>query len=177
MIKVVNNFISKTFNNKIKQDIKEGKLPFYYREENTEYSKLSQFTHHCYNRVANTTSDYYNTVFPLLYFIEKEYNLIITELDRIKINIITSKYLLNKDLDTALHMDSNDKDYLSFLYYVNDSDGDTCFYNEDGTIMQKVTPKENTGVLFNSNILHRATPPINTDARIVINSMFKADYE
>ena len=176
MIKIIDNLLPKSFNNKIKEDIKEARLPFYSRESNVDYSKLSQFTHHCYNKIDNNqTSDYFNVISPMLYFIEKECNLIITELDRLKINIITSKHLVNKELDTALHMDSNDKDFLSFLYYVNTSDGDTCFYNEDGTILQKVTPKENTGVLFNSNILHRATPPLNTDVRIVINVMFKAD--
>lgn len=176
MIKVINNLLPKSFSHRIKEDIKEGRVPFYYRESNVDYSKLSQFTHQCYDKKDNNpTSDYFNVISPMLYFIEKECNLIITDLDRIKINIITSKHLANKDLDTALHMDSNDKDFLSFLYYVNDSDGDTCFYNEDGTILQKVTPKQNTGVLFKSNIIHRATPPLNTDARVIITIMFKAD--
>jgi len=175
MIKIIDNFIPINFNNKIKEDIKEGRLPFYYNEGNVKYSKLSQFTHSCYNKTENQSSDYFNVIYPIVYFIEKEYNLTISELKRIKINIITSKHLANKDLDTALHRDEEDPNYFSFLYYVNNSDGDTCFYNEDGTILQKVTPKENTGVLFNSNILHRATPPINTDARIVINILFKAN--
>ena len=176
MIKIINDFLPKTFNNKIKEDIKEGRLAFYYREGNVDNSKLSQFTHLCYLKNDNVqSSDYFNVISPMLYFIEKEFNLAITELDRIKINIITSKHIANKDLDTALHKDEEDSSFLSFLYYVNNADGDTCFYNTDGTILQKVTPKENTGVLFNSNILHRATPPLNTDARIVINVVFRAN--
>jgi len=179
MIKTVHNFLPKSFTTRLNKDITEGIIPFFFRESNVEGSKLSQFTHDCYDLDEHNTpshSEYFGVVHPLFYFIEKEFKLTITELIRIKFNIITSKHLKIEDLNTAIHRDVfKDDGIYSFLYYINDSDGDTCFYSEDNEIIEKITPIKNSGVLFNSYIKHRATPPINTDARFVISAVFKAN--
>jgi hypothetical protein len=179
MIKSATNFLPNSFNTKLNTDITEENIPFFYRAFNVEGSKLSQFTHHCFDMDDDNKpvqSEYFGTIYPILYFIEKEFKLTITELIRIKFNIITSKHLKIEDLNTAIHRDIiKDDGTYSFLYYINDSDGDTCFYSEDNKIIQQVSPVKNSGVLFNSYIKHRATPPINTDARFVINVIFKAN--
>lgn len=40
------------------------------------------------------------------------------------------------------------------LYYVNDSDGDTVFFDKHNNIVERVTPKKGRVVFFNGNILH-----------------------
>lgn len=40
------------------------------------------------------------------------------------------------------------------LYYVNDADGDTVFFNKQGKEFQRVTPKKGRVVFFNGNIMH-----------------------
>ena len=52
---------------------------------------------------------------------------------------------------------------------MNDSDGDTYFYDKENKIIDSVTPKENRAVLFDGSILHSSSKPIEFSRRIVLN--------
>ena len=72
----------------------------------------------------------------------------------------------------------NDTDltgYKSLIYYVNDSDGDTIFFNDNLKEIKRVNPKKGKAVLFDSNILHCGSNPINTLNRVVINFIFEGN--
>lgn len=79
---------------------------------------------------------------------------------------------------TPPHVDNRDDHYV-FIYYVNDSDGDTNIYKEkyDGTVrtesdlnlFKAITPKAGLGVLFSGKVFHTWQPPLNTKARCIIN--------
>jgi hypothetical protein len=68
------------------------------------------------------------------------------------------------------------------LYYVNDSDGDTLFFEKpegsgnqiDGTltITDQYTPKKGNMLYFDESVLHSNKPPRTTRARVVINFNF-----
>ena len=70
----------------------------------------------------------------------------------------------------------------NLIYYPEDSDGDTIFFNEkfDGsfikdkelTIRDRVEPKNNTAVMFRGNLFHTSSNPIHSDWRIVLNANF-----
>lgn len=172
MFKIVDNFLPRTFSNRLYTDVTEGVVPFYYRHLNVDYSKVSQLTHTCYHNIDKIKSEYFPVVQPIFYLIEKELDIEIVEVEKIKFNLMLNKYLLKSDLDTAIHQDIDDKNYITFLYYINDSDGDTCFY-ESNTLVNSVTPVKNRAVFFDSNKYHRATPPIKYDARFILNITFK----
>ena len=62
------------------------------------------------------------------------------------------------------------------LFYLNDSDGDTYFYDEhqqefnnDRKIIDSVTPKANRAVLFDGSILHSSSKPVSFARRISLN--------
>jgi len=65
------------------------------------------------------------------------------------------------------HVDLN-IDHLVVLYYVNDSDGDTVFFDNDGKIVKTVSPTRGRIVFFDGSILHAAGIPKNTH-RCVVN--------
>jgi hypothetical protein len=77
------------------------------------------------------------------------------------------------------HVDSNE-DHMVFLYYINDSDGDTYFFNErygedpkEFTVMQTVTPEAGKAAVFSGDIFHAPSAPIKSNYRAVINIDFK----
>jgi hypothetical protein len=64
-----------------------------------------------------------------------------------------------------------------FLYYANDCDGDTFFFNENFgadkyTIMKTSTPQRGKGVLFDNSTVHASSPPKTSEYRITLNFVF-----
>jgi hypothetical protein len=71
------------------------------------------------------------------------------------------------------HRDMEGTAHMVALYYPMDSDGDTLFFIEglDGQLLefQRVTPKADTLVCFEGDILHAAQPPRKNATRFSIN--------
>ena len=55
------------------------------------------------------------------------------------------------------------------LYYVNDSDGETIFYDSELNEIKKVNPKRGRIVVFDGSQYHSSTPPQKNKCRCVIN--------
>ena len=91
---------------------------------------------------------------------------------RAKFNLLPRQPYTENQLKRTLHQDYTKDDlYTSLIYYINDSDGDTVVYEDDKEI--KYTPRANTAIMFNSQLWHRATPPTEEAARVVLNIVFK----
>ncbi len=122
------------------------------------------------------------TIRPILYFVEKKLNWIISDVGRIKINAMTRNGpTFTKDHYNIPHVDMPGPGLLSMVYYVNDSDGDTFLFNEFQnsnkistiSLKQRVTPKKGRAVIFDSNRFHASSNPIETSTRFVVNFTFK----
>jgi hypothetical protein len=96
------------------------------------------------------------------------------EIKRVIVNM-HSNYAKNVIATPHQDADGNDHEkYLTFLYYVNDSSGDTLFFDDNKKLIKRVCPKRGTGVLFNSKILHAGSYPKDENSpRCVINFMYK----
>lgn len=53
------------------------------------------------------------------------------------------------------------------LYYINDADGDTVFYNSEGNVIKTVKPKKGRAVLFDGLIMHSGGIPKEKNRAIV----------
>jgi hypothetical protein len=79
-----------------------------------------------------------------------------------------------------IHLDIiSDQPGLVAIYYINDSDGDTLFFEdptsidfEELKIVTSVSPKKGRIVVFNKSVLHSHRPPKNSRVRGVINFNF-----
>lgn len=77
------------------------------------------------------------------------------------------------------HVDS-DQEHHVFLYYVNDSDGDTFFFNEKYpmlkdsglTLNKQVSPKAGRGVIFDGFTYHASSSPVDSEYRCILNVDF-----
>jgi predicted nucleic-acid-binding Zn-ribbon protein len=67
------------------------------------------------------------------------------------------------------HIDNGFDDQITAIYYVNDSDGDTLFFDDSGKVTQRVTPKKGTLVMWKGKVFHAKSSPIKTTSRVVIN--------
>ena len=103
----------------------------------------------------------------------------IQQLIRIKSNILTKS---SNNGYHSIHVDQS-YEHKVFLYYVNDSDGDTVFFDQfwspqnpsiptSLTEQVRVAPKQGLGVVFDGLQYHCSTSPIDANLRCVINIDF-----
>lgn len=151
----------------IKALLSGDSFPWYYNPQtiDTTLRNRSQFTHTFYKE-NSILSDNFEILIDCLepYIPEfKTHNL-----NRIKANLNiahSDKKIIEPHRDLPTHG-------ISYLYYVNDSDGPTRFYESRWNI-KKVFPKQGRMLRFPSNILHTGDVPRKYDRRMVINIIFE----
>ena len=112
-----------------------------------------------------------NLAMCVLYFLEDKTQIAAGSVSRAKANLLLPMFD-NSDQYHPPHIDTDVNGSLSLVYYVNDSDGPTRFFDNSGNIIQTVYPKKGSAVLFSSNTPHASSCPINSRHRIVINFVF-----
>ena len=174
----VENFIPESYKNELINLFLDDYFPWYYNnttliEGNNDL--FYQFTHNIYGK-NNIKSDTFFRVQPLLYFFEQSSGMKIKQINRIKANLLPRQPVSEDQEKTAIHTDldyenSNvaDKNFVSIVYYVIDSDGDTVLCDDDGNEVKRVSPKAGDCVWFKSNIRHYPEVPKIHKRRIVIN--------
>lgn len=138
---------------------------------------IPQFTH-AIVLAGEIKSEYYHFFSEMIGYIEP-YIGKVKKIVRLKANLITIDTGYPDEFYNGPHIDSHNPNFVSFVYYVNDSDGDTILFDSildasEHNITQLIevyrqTPKMGTGVAFNSNQLHTSSTPRLTDRRVVIN--------
>lgn len=77
----------------------------------------------------------------------------------------------NGKLHTTPHTD-RDEDHKVLIYYANDSDGDTFFFDKQLNIIERVPPKKGRFVIFDGRTLHSAGFNTESEIRLNINYNF-----
>ena len=93
------------------------------------------------------------------------------ELQRIKVNLNPKDVPENRGSCFHPHSDLKTDEWTA-IYYVNESDGDTIFYDDNKKEIKRFKPKKGTGLVFKSYTLHAGSNPVKYDKRIVINFIF-----
>jgi len=116
----------------------------------------------------------------LMYFIRSFFEIISDEgmcvtIHRMKANL-QHKHICDKPVffnpPHIDHVSDIPKDHFAAvcLYYIDDSDGDTFFFDDEWDVIQRVTPKAGRMVLFENEVYHASSPPQKYDGRIVLNT-------
>lgn len=198
-MRVIENIINKDHADFIEHEMLATWFPWYYQNNTSDLTegygtiiddktKDHPMLNHTFNIENNITSNHWNLIVPILEGLNKE-NIKINNIIRIKANLVFPQVDYPNDFYSAPHIDSKwngvSPDQLTFLYYVNDSDGDTIIFNKisDGktdpgklTRSEQYTPLKGTGILFNSAQYHTGSPPKYVNNRVVINFMFDCEY-
>jgi hypothetical protein len=138
-----------------------------------------QFTHSFFDQEPKP---YFKLIVPFLNYIKDNLGFKEFEFDRIKSNLLINNPQQPLESYNVPHVDGQDDNTKTLLYYVNDSDGDTVFFNEkygdninNLTTNMTLSPKKGTAIIFNSNYFHSSRPPINNKFRCVINLVFRSN--
>jgi hypothetical protein len=102
-----------------------------------------------------------------------------TKILRIVLNVIPRDIANYTGQHHPPHVDTN-VPHKAFLYYVNDSDGDTYFFNElwsgsevtEFTKSRSISPKKGQALVFDGFQYHASSSPIDSAYRCVINIDF-----
>jgi hypothetical protein len=98
---------------------------------------------------------------------------------RMKINALLNNSKVDAGITNIPHADLLEP-HLSFVLYLNDSDGDTVFYKEKWdaiplsqlTECKRVSPKKNRVVISDGNY-HASQNPIDNEIRLILNAVIK----
>lgn len=155
--KVIDDFIPKENQEFVETMFTSGPLPWYVRNNVADNNKDKVLVH-CFiwdGHQQSESLDYLDEIFISNTNIEN--------------GILRLRSVLSyKGEITTPHIDIPDREHFNCVYYVNDSDGDTILYNEDDSVMTKVSPKKGRAVIFNGKIKHEASRPSKGE-RIILN--------
>lgn len=185
MIKIYDNFLTKTYHKEIENLMLSYEFPWFYASNISNDSGVKDnknefgFFHIFIKDNGEINSNYSDFIKPLLYQIMDVTNT--KTILRARGDMTTNK---NKKILHEPHVDFQNENLIrnkSVVFYVNNSDGDTVIYNEiytadfrneQHTVQQTVSPKANRLLVFDGNILHTGCSPIEYASRVLINSNF-----
>lgn len=186
---VVNNFLPSSLLKAIEQQVVNNvRFPWYVhqdissaptREVCKEINYLSNqigIQHVLYDEPqGGPISSYYALFSPITYLLEEKFNVKINKLIRFRLG-------MNINVgEEGSHYSHTDYDipHNTCLLYLNDSDGDTIFFNEkvndiydELTIQSKNSPVKNQAVLFDGLQYHSSSAPSTKNIRLALNINF-----
>lgn len=132
------------------------------------------------NSIVSFGNDYGNQfqfLKPLFFEIEHKAQVKIRGMLRVKANMMFPHSKVTKNMHNTPHVDvPGETEFVSAIYYVNQSDGDTVFFNEKEsdtfdylTEYKRVAPKKNSLVMFDSHRYHASSNPIKVENRVILN--------
>lgn len=157
----------------LRENIGKSSFPDLYTQDCPQFN-------HIFIREGKWNSGFHWLIEPFLNTLDLK----LEDIYRVQSNMLTMNGAYPADHYQYPHVDFSLKDdgTTSFLYYVNDSDGDTFFFNETVgtkaevlTINRRENPKKGKSVMFKSNTLHAGSPPRFHKARMIINIVFNKD--
>lgn len=154
------------------------KTDFYYNEmkNNKNLKDTFQFTHNFFSN-DKIQSPHFEKIIKILEESKIKYD----KIERIKANFTTNLNKFKKNDLIVPHTDTNNDHkgvYVSMVYYVHDTDGDTLFFSDNRKkLLKKISPKKGRAVIFFSNQVHSFQNPIKSDKRVVINFVIKLKDE
>jgi hypothetical protein len=166
-IEIFDNLIPENEQIIIKSLLSSDMFPWYYNSQTIRDSlqNRSQFTHTFYKE-NSILSDNFDILLNCFNPYISEFKTHCINKMKANLNIAHSdRKILNPHVDLLTSG-------ITYLYYVNDSDGPTRFY-ESKWNNKKIYPKQGRIVRFPSNMLHTGDVPRKHDRRMVINIIFE----
>lgn len=191
MIKVIDNFLTKSYHKELLDLMSSANFSWYYNEnisyrsgENPE-NVTPRFDEYGFSHIFWDDNGMRDSNTSLLWKAGLYQILDVTNSDYILRSRGDMTMFSPNEFIHDAHVDYFFKN-ISTVFYVNDSDGDTIFYNQRHTskeqtfpekldIIDRVSPKANRLVIFEGDIIHTGSSPNKHKNRIIINSNFSKE--
>ena len=141
-----------------------------------QFHAPEQFSHFLYMHGEETRSAHFEVITPIFGALLKKYGGF--TLFRAKVNL-TSPYPPYLGYEPQVpHTDMKYDDgkeipHLVCIYYANDCDGPTVFFDDEHNEVGRVDPKKGRAVIFDGSQLHAGTNPVTSPFRYVLNINFR----
>jgi hypothetical protein len=186
-MKIIEDFIPQVYQDEIDKTLLGDNFPWYMHKStvsdayagNTNKNVVDspQFVH-IFNVNNEATSQYWPLLQPLGYFLMGQVDVDTRHVLRVKANLNMQDALFDTDKHFTPHIDCRDASkFITAIYYVNDADGDTLFFDKKQKVVERITPKKGTLVYFDGHDLHAGQAPSKSPYRCVINFNFLGAYK
>jgi len=192
MIKLIENVFDLETQNFIEEFTTTDVPWFYYSDisgadnhfKDINYFPSGGFSHVAFNdgKINSLLFEEYLNLKNLVNQIAEKFEATVEEFYRVKLNLTTPVYGYRENNFCSPHRDLPIPHYV-FLYYINDADGDTVFFEnsenyieKDLKIYRRITPKKGLCVLFDGSIYHTQSNPIRSSVRLNINADVKLRF-
>ena len=190
----VGNLLPDNFLKEVKSILYGDKFPWFYYEsvgsnddeenipKHPQSRRVPGFVHilvYTEDKGVVVNSECWEIIKPISYFIADKCNIDFKDIIRCKVNMTTPlpDKDFNKDNFSIPHVDHREINNKTAIFYVDDSDGDTVIFNEiyngsipeSVTIKEKIVPKSNKVIVFDGNVYHAGSLPLNNKSRMTIN--------
>jgi hypothetical protein len=171
-IKVYDNIVPFSLQEKIKNSILQSQIPlFYVHNIANEYSSTPSpgFGSTFIDFTNGKHTEYSFLFLEVIYYLSKHLHFLIEKVYQARAFVHLPSP--NPGLD-EIHTDLNFPHWVC-LYYINDSEGNTVFFNNDKkTKLKEISPKQGRIVFFNGLIPHCSSRP-ETKTRAILNFNFQ----
>jgi hypothetical protein len=180
-MKVIDNFLPKAYQDTLENTLLGDDFPWFFNPTTCgkDYAapnipgvqETYQFTHLAMrDKVVN--SKFFDLFQPIMYHLMITEGLDTSSIVKIKANL-SLKSIDLKDTFAPPHVDyRTDEPFMTCIYYVNNSDGDTVFFDSTYNIISKVAPKKGRLVYFKGDVIHAKEAPQKSTTRCVLNFNF-----
>jgi hypothetical protein len=175
---IIDDFVKPRIQDDIEKMLMANNFPYYHISESVdtgdantsktdENSLIVPQFFHMFVMDGNVSSQYYNSISPIS---NKLVDTIDTDcyVSRCKVNMNTIDGRFENKYHTP-HIDNAFEEQITAIYYANESDGDTFFFDRAGNITERITPKKGRLVWWKGRIFHAKSSPTKSLNRIVLN--------
>jgi 2OG-Fe(II) oxygenase superfamily len=178
MLNIIDNFIKSHIQDSLEELFLGKNFNYFYNRETIELDGTNNYLidkntldapqfNHVFVDEYQVYSTQYNNVLPIS-------NKLIDIIDvdcaivRCKLNMNVIDLRFEEKYHTP-HIDNGHEDQITAIYYVNDSDGDTFFFDNKGQVTERITPKKGRLVWWKGRIFHAKSSPTKSISRVVLN--------
>ncbi len=175
---IIEKLLPQEFEDKIHKMIMGTSFPWHWNSENiiptTPDEDIFQMTHVFYLK-QQVWSPYYSIANMIVGFFVEKTGVKVKRIVRIKANLIPNIVHKPEQLKNLEHSDvepEKEGNFVTFVYYVMDSDGDTIMLDGSDTVS---SPVKGNAIWFDSKLRHRSTVPTQHKRRVVINFILEVE--